>query len=374
MGCKSCETYKFIITSIKTHIMPIMDLINNMYIDENSCSATAEVFDQMENAAASLSVSMDIDNSFKDNDESDAEDHRSNINFRRGASKRGNSPPAKKSKSKQRKGSDKRPIPIEDENNDDDKDYDEEVEHETHIVNTSPLSKLVIGDDNKECDVDPESTVTKLLRSVYVTPFSPITKTTDIMDHLNLFEHIKPLTKNFNVSKLVKHKPGKLPLTFVSFKIDVPRQYFDKVADQNIWQQGINATEFIAKPPSVHKSSVVKNSPLNQFIPQKQPKHRDQKAEHKQNPKQRTKNTDQSKPKNVRGKVNYQRSKQSVTKKHWPARNQPAALQFQQPSQQLAFTTPIPMSFCPYPQPNYYLNGYNDLYGGHQLGTCYRRI
>ena len=219
--------------------------------------------------------------------------------------------------------------------------------------------------------------MTKLSRSIYVTPFSPNTKTSDIIDHLNLFEHIKPLTNDFSVSKLVKQNSGKLPLTFVSFKIDVPRQYFNKVANRKIWQPEINVTEFVVKPSrsTVNKATLAKNSPLNQLVFQKQSKHRDEQTESKPNPKQQSKNTEQTKPKNMNGKVNVQKTKQNATKKHWPKRNQPRAHQFvQKPAQQPAFTTPIPMKFCPYPQPSYYPNGYNDLYGGYQQGTCYRRI
>lgn len=108
------------------------------------------------------------------------------------------------------------------------------------------------------------STVTKLSRSIHVTPFSPKTKSTDIIDHLNLFEHIKPLTNDFNVSKLMKQKPGKLPLTFVSFKIDVPRQYFYEVANRKICKPEINVTGFVPSWSAVNKETLAKNSPLKE--------------------------------------------------------------------------------------------------------------
>ena len=374
MKCSNCDMLKNIIASIKTNIQPILDLINELQIDENSCSVTADAVCQLENATKSLHAnelqteSMEIESDTTDNLGPRAEEIHSNINFRRGGSKRDLSPPATTSNSKQRKGSDERPINIDGDND------------ENNIVGSSPLSQLVFKDvlrDENVNNVAPESTVTKLSRSIYVTPFSPNTKTSHIIDHLNLFEHIKPLTNDFSISKLVKQNPGKLPLTFVSFKIDVPRQYFNKVANRKIWQPEINVTEFVVKPSrsTVNKATLAKNSPLNQLVFQKQSKHRDEQNESKPNPKQQSKNTEQTKPKNMNGKVNVQKTKQNATKKHWPKRNQPRAHQFvQKPAQQPAFTTPIPMTFCPYSQPSYYPNGYNDLYGGYQQGTCFRRI
>ena len=127
---------------------------------------------------------------------------------------------------------------------------------------------------------------TVLSRSIYVSRFNPATETSHIMDQLNQSEILKPLTKEFTITKLVKRRKPKVPVTWVSFKVEVPRQHFDKVTAENVWPRGVTAVEFFTKPPknpfsapnnktatksAVKKSKPPKNSPLSRLIHREKP-------------------------------------------------------------------------------------------------------
>ncbi|XP_055307915.1 uncharacterized protein LOC129572038 [Sitodiplosis mosellana] len=126
---------------------------------------------------------------------------------------------------------------------------------------TSPLCKLVFSRDasgncgQNGANSKPVDTI--LMRSVYLTEFLPTTEPADIINHLNSIETVRPLTSDFKITKLVK-KDNKMELSFVSFKLDVPRQHFDKVIAAGIWPKKIKATEFQVKSM---KSSAPANRP-----------------------------------------------------------------------------------------------------------------
>ncbi|XP_055308676.1 uncharacterized protein LOC129572691 [Sitodiplosis mosellana] len=134
----------------------------------------------------------------------------------------------------------------------------------------SPLCKLVFRPDasgnSGQNGANSKPVDTVLMRSIYLTEFLPTTEPADIINHLNSIETVRPLTSDFKITKLVK-KDNKMELSFVSFKLDVPRQHFDKVIAAGIWPKKIKATEFQVK--SV-KSNRPKTHDNQQIRPQLQ--------------------------------------------------------------------------------------------------------
>lgn len=96
-------------------------------------------------------------------------------------------------------------------------------------------------------------------RSIYVSKFIPSTESIDIMKHLNSHSFIHSFADKIVCKKLVPNWSKKL--SFVSFKITVPEEYFDIVCDQSIWHSSIKVKEFetLTKsrklPPSETKRS-----------------------------------------------------------------------------------------------------------------------
>lgn len=90
---------------------------------------------------------------------------------------------------------------------------------------------------------------TNMMRSLYLTPFVPATEPSDIMSHLGLNDELKHIVPNIKCTKLTKKRST--ALTFVSFKLDVPRHHYDIIVNPEIWQMDgkddITIKEFINK-------------------------------------------------------------------------------------------------------------------------------
>lgn len=135
----------------------------------------------------------------------------------------------------------------------------------------SPLCNLVFrhdGGNSGQNGAHSQPVDTKLMRSVYLTPFSPSTEPADVINHLNRNAIVRPLSSDFKITKLVK-KNNKMELSFVSFKLDVPRQYFDMITAVDIWPEFITATQFNDK-------SVKPSAPANRSSSIVNPKNRSQ--------------------------------------------------------------------------------------------------
>lgn len=136
---------------------------------------------------------------------------------------------------------------------------------------TFSLSKFVVNRENGENTIRdsarPSPLIKKVSRSLYLTPFDPKTMPNDIITHLNTFEHLQHITNEFTCTKLVKRNrfKSKLPLTFVSFRLDVPRQHYDTVAAQHMWPDNVSAKQFFDKatPNNQHMSNEIVEKPKN---------------------------------------------------------------------------------------------------------------
>lgn len=87
---------------------------------------------------------------------------------------------------------------------------------------------------------------TNVTRSLYITPFLPSTEPSAIVQHLRNNETTKHVANEIVCTKLLSSRFNKKYLTFVSFKLDVPRQYYDLFANPEIWNVD-NDVEFTIK-------------------------------------------------------------------------------------------------------------------------------
>lgn len=85
---------------------------------------------------------------------------------------------------------------------------------------------------------------TENLRCIYVTPFKPTTESSEIISHLKSFGFIRELADKINCTKLISDKVNQNRLSFVSFKLFVPEEYYNLVADNSIWPKGVSVKDF----------------------------------------------------------------------------------------------------------------------------------
>lgn len=123
---------------------------------------------------------------------------------------------------------------------------------------TSQLSDLVL---DRQATVNNSSKLnTTARKSIYISPFLPETEPTDIIGHLNKNASIRDIIMSTNCIKLVSNKTKANKISFVSFKLEVPANDFEKFADVNLWPNGVTVKEFVDNKPA--ESSFVK--PKNQ--------------------------------------------------------------------------------------------------------------
>lgn len=56
-----------------------------------------------------------------------------------------------------------------------------------------------------------------------------------IMEHLKSIDELKGIVETIDCINLESREKVNRPMTFVSFKVDIPRQYYDIIADPEIW-------------------------------------------------------------------------------------------------------------------------------------------
>lgn len=81
-------------------------------------------------------------------------------------------------------------------------------------------------------------------RCIYITPFKPATDSSEIISHLKSFGFIREFADKINCVKLISDKVNQNKLSFVSFKLFVPDEFYNLVADKSIWPQGISVKDF----------------------------------------------------------------------------------------------------------------------------------
>lgn len=145
---------------------------------------------------------------------------------------------------------------------------------------------------------------TNLTRSLYVSPFDPSTKSTDIMDLFMENDDLKHITDSVNVISLASKRKNQ-KLTFVSFKIDVPRQYYDQISNSNVWNMDENDSN---SERLIVKEFIQKEKATKKVVPNKNVTAKTSNNATKNSPK----------PKNTSGTVKTQKSrpKAQVTKRN----------------------------------------------------------
>lgn len=124
------------------------------------------------------------------------------------------------------------------------------------------LAEMIAKPKPKPSTAEANITVkTNMIRSIYVTPFDPSIVPDDVINHLNSIDDLKQIVPNIKCTKLGS-KRRNVPLSFVSFKLDVPRHHFDIIVNPANWQTNgkdeLIVKEFIDKRV---------NSPSTKFNP-----------------------------------------------------------------------------------------------------------
>lgn len=92
---------------------------------------------------------------------------------------------------------------------------------------------------------------TNMTRSIYISPFKPTIEPADILNHLNSIEDLKYIAPDIKCTKLINSKKRNQRISFVSFKLDVQRHYYDMVVNPAHWPTNdgvaIKIQEFVDK-------------------------------------------------------------------------------------------------------------------------------
>lgn len=104
---------------------------------------------------------------------------------------------------------------------------------------------------------------TNMVRSIYITPFDPATDPSHIIGHLESNDDLKCIVPQIVCTKLVGKNRR---VSFVSFKLDVPRHHFDTIANPEIWPMNgkdvITVKEFVVKPRDNKMATKGLNNPF----------------------------------------------------------------------------------------------------------------
>jgi len=117
------------------------------------------------------------------------------------------------------------------------------------------LENLIAKNSNSNT---PKTVVkTNLTRSLYVSNFAPFVETSHILNHLKGFKDLEHIVGGIKCTKLVKK--NNLPLTFVSFKLDIPRHHYDLIANPALWlsegERKVTVKEFVGKQRALPSQS-----------------------------------------------------------------------------------------------------------------------
>lgn len=107
----------------------------------------------------------------------------------------------------------------------------------------------MIAKPKPKTDADPKTTAkTNLIKSMYISPFEPEIEPASIMGLLQSVDDLKYIVPNIVCTKLSGKRKNR-SLSFVSFKLDVPRHHFDIVAEywRTSGKDELTVTEFIDK-------------------------------------------------------------------------------------------------------------------------------
>lgn len=138
----------------------------------------------------------------------------------------------------------------------------------THQITASSLEHHVLLRPKPKLNVTETPNVSNH-RYLYVSPFEPDTSETDIMDHLNIQPKLKGFLGDIKCTKLLSNKKKSTSVSFVSFKVAVPANLFERFTDSSIWPTTLSITEFVDK-----KDVPLRSTQKNQRQGKKPPKHK----------------------------------------------------------------------------------------------------
>ena len=125
-----------------------------------------------------------------------------------------------------------------------------ETESNVATENESKRPKSNIQNDQTEPNLDQFITAKSLSstnnsRSIYISGFQPKTEASDIARHLRSLKLDKRLLDELVITKLVSNGANQRELSFVSFKLQVPIQYYDVLSHPNVWPPSVTVREFV---------------------------------------------------------------------------------------------------------------------------------
>jgi hypothetical protein len=115
------------------------------------------------------------------------------------------------------------------------------------VKQSVPLLDLIANKTTKKV---PEQNIVKtnMTRSIYISPFEPSATPADVISHLESNDDLKFIVPNV-VCKILKGRQQRV--SFVSFRLDVPRHHYDILVNPVIWQKNgkdvLTVSEFIEK-------------------------------------------------------------------------------------------------------------------------------
>lgn len=87
-----------------------------------------------------------------------------------------------------------------------------------------------------------------LTKAIHVSGFHPDTKTDELAEYIIAHSNVTEKT-NFNCFKLIKKDQDISKMSFISFKINVTPDDFEKFINVDIWPEQINIREFVTMTP-----------------------------------------------------------------------------------------------------------------------------
>lgn len=195
---------------------------------------------------------------------------------------------------------------------------------------TSPLDSLVFhpnvnasGSSNSNQDSASSD------RLIYISPFEPQTKCEHIINHLKRHSFFDKIVNKTSCSRLVPENTSR-KLTFVSFRLQVPNDYFHIFMDPKIWPANTTIKEFVkmTKPERPQISKSARNSKPNQN--RRSNSHQARGGESKSRPDQKQRNLRQNQHSLSHRNLNQRNQNQRTPQKNWqdrvnqtPTRNRP---------------------------------------------------
>lgn len=92
-----------------------------------------------------------------------------------------------------------------------------------------------------------ENEIPKDMKYIYLSQLDPSTEPKNIIDYLMELGIIEN-DKTINCIKLVSPKAVSETYTYVSFKLDSPKDLYDKLIDPDTWPKSVAVREFVHKP------------------------------------------------------------------------------------------------------------------------------